>query len=184
MNKLFVFFLMTIMLVSMATALPIQNPKVVDDNSELGIKLSEGFATECSNFYDNSNYYTISKWYLNESTGVYGLNMQNSLYGYYKASMTGTTNIVDWTSNFRVRSAIVKTGTQRIEFAGGTQGSINSPDSISYVILCGYRGGGSSGDSSLNTLTDNGSGVPEFPLYTLGIAIFVVGLGLIFIRRN
>jgi hypothetical protein len=152
---------------------------------------TDGFNCECKEFYHgDSKYYTIAKW--EYSNDAYALTQQNKLYGYFSTDVTGNLNAADWTSNLNVYSVLVKSGEETIAFDGRSEGSVNSITGINHITFCGYKHGGNSGSrgasvgctgSSCSSNT-NSNGVPEFSTLTIGAAVLVVTLGLVFLRKR
>jgi hypothetical protein len=180
MKKLFVFVLAALVLVSAVIAADGENNNFwrSSDLCENNPECNNGIRTECKNFYNgDTHYYAIAKWEYNEALGDYAFAEGSSLYNYFNLDVTGTLEEADWSSNVEVVSVLVKSGNERVAFDGGLSGTVNSSQNIGHITFCGYRtsnGGGNGG----------GNGVPEFPAWTLGIAVLVVALGLVFIRKN
>jgi hypothetical protein len=153
--------------------IPVEN--ATGDGSFCG---NEGFNCECQNFYNDSDYYAIEKFAINDGEDDYSSDEANSLYSYFNIDVTGYLKAANWTSNPAVYSVLVKAGNDREEFNGGTSGSVDSKKDISHITFCGYRTNNGGGDDG----GDNG--VPVFPGVTIGAAVLVVTLGLVFIRKN
>jgi hypothetical protein len=178
MKKLFVFALMAVLLVSAVMAAS-SEPKN-DNTCNNQWFCNQEIMLDCQNFFNDTHYYTIATASFDGT--AYNLDNQNTLYRYYKLDVTGTSNSAAWTSTPPVKSVLVKTEAGLTAFEGGLSGSAESTG-INQVIFCGYKHGGS------HTLSNNGgnnnsNGVPEFPALTVIVAVLVVTLGLVFLRKN
>jgi hypothetical protein len=139
---------------------------------------NEGFNCECQNFYNSNDYEAVAKFeYIGEE---YEEDEINPLYDYFVFDIDGNLSYVDWTSNPAVYSVLAKWGNETVEFDGGFSGSFESTGKdISHITFCKMKtnGGCTGPDCGEN-------GVPEFPAYSIGAAVLVVTLGLVFLRRE
>lgn len=140
---------------------------------------NEGFNCECQNFYNSSKYYAIQKWSFRDQKGDYVLDEKNNLYSYYNIDVNGDMKGANWTANPCVISVLVKAGNDKISFDGGLSGSVyTSKKDISHITFCGYRSGDNGGNNGGN------NGVPEFPAFSVVIAVFIATLGIMYIRKS
>jgi hypothetical protein len=140
------------------------------------INNNQGFNYECSNFFNDANYYSIVKWKYDVSSGDYVVEEENHIYRFYITNVFGDLNEANWTSSIDTGSVLVKAGSDTFSFEGGRSGMVNSTKDISHVTLCGYRTG--------NGGNGNGNGVPEFSSLGLIAAVLSVTLGMVFLRKN
>jgi hypothetical protein len=134
-----------------------------------------GFNCECQNFYKDTHYYAMSKWEYTCSAKDYTEVASNPLYGALDYNVDGTLKKISWTSNPEVYSVLVKAGNDYTEYVGGS-GSATSSKDISHVTFCGYKTSNGGGGP--------GNGVPEFSPVTLGIAMTLTTLGILYLRKS
>lgn len=175
MKKLLLFAMIAMLLVT-----PIIATSEEENKCDTNWFCNQELTAECADFYGSQNYYTIATWTYDGNN--YVITEQNNLYRYYNINLNGNLNSADWTANPNVKSVLVNAGNEKVEFKGGASGSVNSVNNINNVVFCGYKNGGGSSKSA--TINDNSNGVPEFPALTVGVAVLVVTLGLVFIRKN
>ena len=101
------------------------------------------------------------------------------MYKQFKFTIKGNLKAASWTSNLGVYSVLVKAGNSETAFAGGTSGSFTSQKDISHVTFCGHRAATNGGNGGGST-----NGVPEYSAITLGVAIVITTIGLVYLRRN
>jgi hypothetical protein len=169
MNKTILLVLMSIMLVSFVSA--------TDDCSNKWFCAND-FNTQCQNFYGDSKYFTIEEWNYNEG---FLMGTENTVYSRFDIAVSGIPTSAQWTSNtYEVKSVIAKSGEEMTSFEGGLSGSVDNAQDIDTLIFCGYN----SGKNKNMQLSAPTNGVPEFPAYSIGAAVLVVTLGLVFLRRD
>jgi hypothetical protein len=174
MKQLIVFAFMALLLVSTSmAAVSIEN---------------DGFINECYNFYNNRHYYSIAKWEYSTTTNNYVLVEQNPAYRYINTDIKGDLLGAYWTSDQKVSSLLVNSGST-LEFNGGTAGSVDSLVDISHITICGYKNNRGiavpacvGSDCSNNFSASNG--VPEYSVLSLAAAVLAATLGLVFIRKR
>jgi hypothetical protein len=151
--------------------------ETIKDDSFCG---DEGFNCECQNFYNSTDYVAVEKWAY-DGEKDYVLKEEKILYNYFNIHVTGDLKEADWTSSPEIYSVLVKAGNERVEFDGGLSGSVDSIKDISHVTFCKYNDGSNGGCTGANC---GSNGVPEFPAFSIGAAVLVVTLGLVFLRKN
>ena len=173
MKKAFMFVILALFLVSGVIA---TTSITCADKDKKGDKDNNGFNNECQKYFNDKNYFPLAKFDYNGHG--YTLIEQSSDYDSYTIDVSGTSKKADWTSNPNVYSVLVTEGKKEVQFNGGLSGTITSNrDNISHITFCAKKtsGGGTGGVPS---------GVPEFSLLTMGIAVIAVSLGLVFLRKN
>jgi hypothetical protein len=143
---------------------------------------SNNFNSECQNFYGNSRYYTIEKWTFNDESNAYELEQENGLYNRFNIDVIGNREIANWNSNNNIKS-VLAVGDASESFEGGFSGLINNTQNVNHITFCGYNNG-NNGGSIVKTSNGPSNGVPEFPAFSIGAAVLVVTLGLVFLRKN
>ncbi|MGV8162102.1 MAG: hypothetical protein ACP5N2_02070 [Candidatus Nanoarchaeia archaeon] len=186
MKKLFLLTIMALVLSTMALAqtAPLQ-PKECMTTSTCDVK----FESICQDFYDDDKYYTLATWAYDVDTKAFVNVNQNKIYRYFDIQAEGTQNLINWKSDYKIRSIVVTAGDSKMEMPGQRIGTIESKDNVDYIAFCGKKStksepsvGVCPGDGCDSTNDSNG--VPVFPGLAAGAAILVVTLGLIFIRKN
>ncbi len=150
---------------------------------------NQGFDCECQNFYNDSDYRAVAKWAYGESD--YALEIKNPNYNYITTNVTGDLNQASYDSDngnyaVEVYSVLVKAGNERTEYLG-TSGDITSVQDISHITFCTiyYSGDGNGGSNGGGGCSNgNCNGVPEFSTVTLGAAIIIGALGLVYLRKR
>lgn len=174
MNKIFVIAFMIILAVSAHRA--------AAENSDCATKwfCNQELSFDCQEFYNDSHYYTIAKWISQD--GILRLDEQNTMYRHYNTNAEQIGSNLTWKSSPYVQSVLATFRDEQKSFEGGKQGSIELKEAPSELVFCGYK-------SRANTLgvqssSAAGSGVPEFPALTAAIAVILVTLGIVFLRKN
>jgi hypothetical protein len=168
-------FILVLTLTSAVSAVKPVDEEIIEE--ELFCK-DAGFNCECQNFYNSSNYVAVEKFAM--VGDEYKSDEVNPVYDYYDIDVEGNLQHINWTSNPDIYSVLVKMGNDRVALEGGSFGSYDSPrKDISHVTFCRMKtNGGCTGPNC------GGNGVPEFPAYSIGAAVLVVTLGLVFLRRE
>ncbi|MBN2142780.1 hypothetical protein JW711_05625 [Candidatus Woesearchaeota archaeon] len=105
--------------------------------------------------------------------------------GGYTTNVVGDNQEANWTSSTSIAGVIVATANETHDYNGVASSETVEADGIAKITMCG-RAPSSPGDgiTGSHNLIGPGAGVPEFSTLTLGAAVALGLLGVLYLRKH